>query len=62
MFSIDINKCRKNILYYGEFDFCVFTVFDKVDEFKGTKLYLVYIMSNLIVLCLYVVMVGITTI
>jgi len=38
IYSIDINKCRKNILYYGEFDYCVFTVFDKVDEFKGTKI------------------------
>ena len=27
-----------NILYYGEFDYCVFIVFDKVDEFKGTKI------------------------
>jgi len=36
IYSIDINKCRKNILYYGKFDYCVFTVFDKVDEFKGT--------------------------
>ena len=38
LFSIDINKCRKNILYYGEFDYCIFTVFDKVDEFTGTKI------------------------
>ena len=38
IYSIDINKCRKNILYYGEYDYCVFTVFDKVDEFKGTKI------------------------
>jgi len=36
IFTIDINKCRKNILYYGQFDYCVFTVFDKVDEFSGT--------------------------
>ena len=36
IYSIDMNKCRKNILYYGKFDYCVFTVFDKVDEFKGT--------------------------
>jgi len=36
IYSIDINKCRKNILYYGKFDYCVFTVFDKVEEFKGT--------------------------
>jgi hypothetical protein len=38
IFTIDINKCRKNILYYGDFDYCVFTVFDKVDEFTGTKI------------------------
>jgi hypothetical protein len=38
IYSIDINKCRKNILYYGEYNYCVFTVFDKVEEFKGTKI------------------------
>ena len=38
LFSIDINKCRKNILYYGEFDYCIFTVFDRVEEFKGNKI------------------------
>ncbi len=38
LFSIDINKCRKNILYSGEFDYCVFTVFDSVDEFNSTKI------------------------
>ena len=38
IYSIDINKCRKNILYYGDYDYCVFTVFDKVEEFKGTKI------------------------
>ncbi len=37
LFSIDINKCRKNILYYGEFYYCVYTVFDKVELFKGTN-------------------------
>ena len=37
IFTIDINKCRKNILYYGNFNYCVFTVFDKVEEFKATK-------------------------
>ncbi len=39
LFSIDINKCRKNILYYGKIDYCVFTVFDKVDEFNSTKIH-----------------------
>ena len=38
IYTIDINKCRKNILYYGDYDYCVFTVFDKVEEFKGTKI------------------------
>ena len=38
IYSIDINKCRENILYYGNYDYCVFTVFDKVDEFKGNKI------------------------
>ena len=27
-FHIDINKCRKNILYYSEYDYPVFTVMD----------------------------------
>ncbi len=34
IFNIDINKCRKNLLYYGVNDFCVFTVFDKVKKYK----------------------------
>jgi 5-methylcytosine-specific restriction enzyme A len=34
IFNIDINKCRKNILYYGNDDYCVFTVFDKVRKYK----------------------------
>ena len=34
IFNIDINKCRKNILYYGVNDYCVFTVFDKVKKYK----------------------------
>ena len=38
IFTIDINKCRKNILYYGKYHYCVFTVFDKVDEFKGATI------------------------
>ena len=33
IFNIDINKCRKNILYYGINDYCVFTVFDKVKKY-----------------------------
>ncbi len=38
IFTIDISKCRKNIVYYGKFDHCVFTVFDKVNEFKGATI------------------------
>ena len=34
-YTIDINKCRKNILYYGKNDFCVFTVMDKVGPYTG---------------------------
>ncbi len=34
IFTIDFDKCRKNIFYYGKFDYSVFTVFDKIDEFK----------------------------
>ena len=34
VFNIDINKCRKNILYYGVDDYCVFTVFDKVNPYE----------------------------
>ena len=38
IYSIDINKCRKNILYYGDYNYCVFTVFDRVEEFKENKI------------------------
>ena len=34
IYTIDINKSRKNILYYGDFDYAVFTVFDQPSEFK----------------------------
>ena len=34
IYNIDINRCRKNILLYSESDYCVFTVFDKVEEYK----------------------------
>ena len=36
--TIDINKCGKNILYYGKFDFCVFPVLDEVEEMKGSTI------------------------
>ena len=34
IFNIDINKCRRNILYYGNEEYCVFSVFDKVKKYK----------------------------
>ena len=33
VFSIDINKCRKNIMRYSKYDFPVFTVMDEVKVF-----------------------------
>ncbi len=36
IYPIDINKCRKKIMYYGKYDYSVFTVFDKPEEFKGS--------------------------
>ena len=38
IYLIDINKCRIYILYNGDYDYCVCTVFDKVEEFKGTTI------------------------
>ena len=38
IFNIDINKCRKNILYYGNYNLPVFTVMDKVKKYKEKKL------------------------
>jgi hypothetical protein len=35
IFSIDINKCRKNILYYQQYNYPLFTVMDKPTEYKG---------------------------
>ena len=34
IYKYDINKCRKNILYNGEYDFCLFTVMDDVKTFN----------------------------
>ncbi len=62
LFSIDIYKCRKNILHYGDFDYCIFTVFDKIDEFKGTKIQPGLYYVETIIKCLCVVMDGIITI
>jgi len=49
IFNIDINKCRKNILYYSKYKYPVFTVMDTVKEYNNedieTGIY--YIDSNL---------------
>ena len=31
IFNIDINKCRKNVLYYSNYDYPSYTVMDKVE-------------------------------
>ena len=36
-YNIDINKCRKNNLYYSKYDLPVFTVMDKVKVFNKDK-------------------------
>ncbi|MBC7766561.1 AAA family ATPase [Arenimonas sp.] len=33
VFGIDINKCRKNIAKYSQYDYCVFSVLDDITEF-----------------------------
>ena len=35
VFSIDINKCIKNILYYQNYEYPVFTVMDSVKKYDG---------------------------
>ena len=35
LFTIDINKCRKNILYNQKYEYPVFTVMDSVTEYCG---------------------------
>ena len=37
IFGIDVNKCRKNILYYSDYEFPVFTVMDSVEKYKKQK-------------------------
>ena len=45
IYSIDINKCRKNIMYYGKDVYSVFTVLIKLEiTMKEIILKLVYIM------------------
>ena len=35
IYHIDINKCRKNCIYYSKYKFPVFTVMDQVEMFTG---------------------------
>ena len=35
LFGFDINRCRKNCMYYNKYDYPLFTVMDKVEEYKG---------------------------
>ena len=35
IYNIDINKCRKNILYYQQYNYPLFTVMDKPEIYKG---------------------------
>ena len=37
VFHIDINRCRKNILYYSNYDYPLFSVMDEVVEYNGIK-------------------------
>jgi len=37
IFNIDINKSRKNNLFYGENEYCLFTVMDKAEPYRGLK-------------------------
>ena len=35
VYHIDKNKCRRNLLYYGEYDYPVFTCMDNVEKYCG---------------------------
>ena len=35
VYTLDINKCRKNRIYHSEYDFPLFTVMDQPEPFKG---------------------------
>ena len=37
IFNIDVNKCRKNILYYSNYDYPSYTVMDKVEPYDENK-------------------------
>lgn len=34
-FKIDMNKCRRNLMYYSKFEFPVYSIMDTPKEFKG---------------------------
>ena len=38
LYSLDINKCRKNALYYSKYDYPLFTVMDEPIPYAGKKL------------------------
>ena len=48
VYSFDINKCRKNRLYYSEYDYPLFTVMDDVQPYEGksNKPGLYYVETN----------------
>jgi 5-methylcytosine-specific restriction protein A len=35
VYYFDINKCRSNILRFSRFDFCLFTVMDKIEPYRN---------------------------
>lgn len=35
LFGFDINRCRKNCMYYNKYDYPLFTVMDKIQGFTG---------------------------
>ena len=37
MYKLDINKCRRNCLYYSKYEYPVFNVMDEVETYKGIK-------------------------
>ena len=39
IFAIDINKCRKNILYYNKHKYPIFTVMDEIKQYNKDKKY-----------------------
>ena len=38
LFTIDINKCRRNILLNHKHDYCIFNVMDEPEEYKHSKI------------------------